>query len=187
MADWAEGRDGYGLVTKVLHWAMVVALAGQFALGWAMTRQDDLVRPLADRWFGGEEDAVVVAHAAIGVVLLVLAVVRLAWRMATDLPPWSPALSATERRIVHVVERVLYACMFLIPLTGLGLFLLSGEDWEVGPDREWTAPFELADDDVFLAAHIATHIVFLAAFLVHVTIVVRHTVVRRDHLLSRML
>lgn len=187
MADSAEHREGYGLVTRVLHWTMVVALAGQFALGWALTRQDDLLRPLADRWFGGDQDAVVVAHAALGVVLLALAVVRLAWRAATDLPPWSPALSATERRVVHAVERVLYACMFLIPLTGLGLFLLSGEDWDVGSGREWTAPFEVADDSAFLAAHIATHVVFLAALLVHVAIVVRHTVVRRDHLLSRML
>ena len=73
MANSAERREGYGLVTRVLHWTLVVALAGQFALGWALTRQDDLLRPLADHWFGGEEDAVVVAHAALGVVLLILA------------------------------------------------------------------------------------------------------------------
>lgn len=182
----AASPDRYGFVTRVLHWTMVLVMAAQFALGWALTRNDDLLRPLADRWFGGEEDAVVVAHAALGVVLLALAVVRLVWRLATDLPPWSPALSDRERRVVHVLERVLYTCMFLVPLTGLGLFLLTGEDWDVGSGREWTAPVELADDDTFLVAHVITQVVFLAAVAVHVTIVVRHTLVRRDGLLSRM-
>jgi len=49
------------------------------------------------------------------------------------------------------------------------------------------APLELVDDDVLLAAHIATHLVFFAALAVHVGLVLKHQLVDRDGLLKRML
>lgn len=76
--------------------------------------------------------------------------------------------------------------MFLIPLTGLALLLVSGEDWDLGT-REWQAPLELADDDVLLGAHIATHLAFFAAFATHVGLVLKHQFIDRDALLRRML
>lgn len=85
----------------------------------------------------------------------------------------------------HRVERILYAGMFLMPWTGIALVLLSGEDWELGR-RGWRAPLEVIDDDLLLGAHIATHIVFLGALLVHVGMVLRHQLLDRDGLLRRM-
>lgn len=76
--------------------------------------------------------------------------------------------------------------MFLIPFTGLALALVSGEDWDLG-GREWEAPYEGADDDVLLWAHIATHVTFLTAFTVHVGLVLKHQLIDRDRLLRRML
>ena len=39
------------------------------------------------------DDALVTAHVVLGLSILTLAVVRLAWRLATPLPPWPPTLS----------------------------------------------------------------------------------------------
>src|SRR5690606_8224727 len=50
----------------------------------------------------------------------------------------------------------LYWLLFLIPVLGLGLFLFSGESWELGRG-EWRAPWAWVDDDVLLAVHIAGH------------------------------
>ena len=177
--------EGYGLVTKLLHWATVAALAAQFAVGYALTGADDLIEPLAERWLGGEDNLLLV-HVALGVGVLALAALRLLWRAGTPLPEWAEGLSPTERRVAHVVERLLYATLVLIPLTGLALVLASGEDWDLG-NREWVAPFELADDDVLLGAHIATHLAFFAALAVHVGLVLKHQLVDRDGLLGRML
>ena len=177
--------EGYGLVTKLLHWATVVVLAAQFVVGYAMTRADDVIEPFAERWLGGEDNLLGV-HVALGVGILVLAAVRLLWRAGTPLPEWADGLSPTERRVAHVVERLLYATLVLIPVTGLALVLASGEDWELG-NREWVAPFELADDDVLLGAHIATHLTFFAALAVHVGLVLKHQLVDRDRILERML
>lgn len=180
-----DGPARYHLVARVLHWTMLVAIVAQFALGYGIDRADDLLEWAVDLWFAGEDDVLVLSHVALGVVILVLATVRVLWRTVAGLPPWAPGLSDLERRIAHRVEQVLYAAMFLIPLTGIALVLLSGEDWELGR-REWRSPSELLDDDVLLGAHIATHVAFLAALVIHVGMVLKHQLIDRDGLLSRM-
>jgi cytochrome b561 len=178
--------EGYGLVTKFLHWLMLAALAVQFAIGYSLQRTD-LLEGVVDRWFDGEEERLLPVHAALGVGILLLAVLRVLWRTSGPLPRWAEGLSPAERRLTTWVERLLYLLMFLIPLTGLGLLLGSGEDWDIGADGEWQAPFEIADDGLLLTAHIATHLTFFAAFVVHVGIVLKHQLVDRDRLLNRML
>ena len=177
---------GYGLVTKLLHWVTALALVAQFTVGYAMRRADDLLEPAVDRWLGGEEDRLLVVHDGLGVGILAVAGLRVLWRASTSLPEWAEGLSEVERRIEHRAEQVLYWTLFLIPLTGLSLVLLSGEDWELG-GREWEAPWELADDDALLTAHIITHLVFFGALVIHVGLVLKHQLVDRDHLLDRML
>ncbi|MGH3506706.1 MAG: cytochrome b, partial [Nocardioidaceae bacterium] len=122
----------------------------------------------------------------LGVGILLLAGVRVLWRASTALPPWADGLSEVERRVEYRVEQVLYWTLFLIPATGLCLVFLSGVDWELG-GREWTVPWELADFELLLTAHIATHTVFFAALLIHVGLVLKHQLIDRDRLLNRML
>lgn len=181
-----QQAPGYGLVARLLHWVVFAALLAQFVVGYAIERADDVLTWLGDGWLGGQEDRLVLVHAALGVAILVLAAVRLAWRRFAGLPAWAQGLSPFERRLAHRVEQVLYAGMFLIPLTGLALLLLAGEDWEL-TGREWEAPAELFDDDLALGAHVATHIGFLAALALHVGLVLKHQFLDRDGLLRRML
>ncbi len=180
-----QGRARYGAVARTLHWTMAVAIAAQFVVGYAMDRFE-VLDWVVDRWLGGEDDRLIVVHAGLGVTILALATVRAAWRRVVGLPPWAEGLSAFERRLESRVEKVLYWLMFLIPVTGLALLLVSGEDWDLGT-REWRAPVEWADDDVLLGAHIATHVGFFAAFATHVGLVLKHQFVDRDGLLRRML
>lgn len=92
--------------------------------------------------------------------------VRLAWRLATPLPPWAPTLTPPERRLAHLTETTLYAATLAVPVTGLAL-LLSGDD--------------------LLVLHIAAHVVLYAALAAHIGLVLKHQLVDRDRLLSRML
>lgn len=86
----------------------------------------------------------------------------------------------------HPVTRLLlYATMFLIPLTGLALVLLTGEDGEWGRSS-FRSPIEVLDEDVVLGAHIATHVTFFGALILHVGLVLTHQLVDRDRLLRRM-
>ncbi|GHI83265.1 cytochrome b [Streptomyces xanthophaeus] len=103
----------------------------------------------------------------LGLTVLVPAVFRLAWRRATGLPPWAPCPSPRERRPAHWTEACLYVLLFAMPLTGLWLPVVGDDD----------AP----------APHVAAHLAFSVALAVHLGLVRKHTVVRRDGLLRRML
>ncbi len=185
MSDATEA-PGYHPVAKFLHWSMVLAITLQFIVGYGIDRADDLLEWAVDAWLGGIEDRLVLVHAGLGLVTLVLAISRLAWRRIAGLPPWAPGLSAGERRVAHRVEQVLYALLFLLPLSGLALLFLSGEDWDLGGGRRLRSPAEVADDGVLLGVHIAAQLTFFAALLVHVGLVLKHQLVDRDHLLRRM-
>lgn len=178
--------EGYGVGAKVLHWGMLLALVAQFAVGYSMERAEGLLGWAVNRLLGGEDDRLLVVHVGLGVAILALAVVRVAWRKVAGLPPWAETLSEGERRFAHRVEQVLYWMMFLIPLTGLALVLISGEDWDLN-GGEWVAPLEWIDDDVLLAAHISAHLVFFGGFFAHVGLVLKHQLINRDGLLRRML
>jgi cytochrome b561 len=212
-----NGAHGYGVVTRFLHWLTVFAILGQFVVGYTMDfdeasdRAKDRFKDEADRL---EEDAegrgeaaeeqveaeiearedtldagkdhqasevfsdvltgnafsdglsLPELHVSLGLFVLVLAAVRLVWRRTTPLPPWAEHLSAGERRLEGRLEKLLLALLFVVPATGL-LLVAAGDDW--------------------LPVHVAAQIVFLVAIAAHVGLVLRHTVVRRNRHLARML
>jgi cytochrome b561 len=169
----------YGRVTRTLHWLTVAALTTQFVIGYSMDaggsgrgrgrgRGGESGR---GRGRGGDldvfgDDALLTAHVLLGVSILVLATVRLLWRRHTTLPPWAPGLSPAERTLAHWTERVLYVLLFAIPLTGLWLVLVNDD-----------AP----------ALHVAAHIAFFVAFAAHISLVLKHQLLDRDHLIRRMI
>jgi cytochrome b561 len=175
-----NGAHGYGVVTKTLHWSMVLAIASQFVIGFAMDAGDSGrgrgrgrgEGPGRGRGRGGGydpfgSDDVLTLHVILGSVILALAVGRLVWRLTTPLPPWAGTLSNGERTLAHWTERALYVLMFAIPLTGLWLIV--------------------ADDDDARWPHVSTHIAFFVVFVLHVSLVLKHQLLDRDRLLRRML
>jgi cytochrome b561 len=181
MARPPETTARYGRVARTLHWLTVAALTCQFVIGYSMDADDSGRGRGRGRGRGGEsgrgrgrgrggdldifDDAWVTAHVALGVSILVLAIARLWWRRHAGLPPWAPTLRVGERTLAHWTERVLYALLIAIPLSGLWLVLVS--------------------DDA-LAVHVATHIAFFVAFAAHVGLVLKHQLIDRDDLLRRM-
>ncbi|MFD7095048.1 cytochrome b [Streptomyces xanthophaeus] len=176
-----SGEHGYGKVAKALHWTVALLLLAQFTVGYRLAADGGHGRGRGrggesgrGRGRGGEDrfelfgdDRLLTAHVLLGLTVLALAVFRLAWRRAAGLPPWAPCLSPRERRLAHWTEACLYVLLFAMPLTGLWLLVVG-------------------DDDA-LAPHVAAHLAFFVALAVHLGLVLKHTVVRRDGLLRRML
>lgn len=126
---------------------------------------DDGARAMLDRVLGGDEPLLSL-HVALGLTVLLLAVVRLVRRRLFELPPWAETLTETERRIAHRTEQVLYVALVAMPLSGIGLLVVH---------------------DDLLPLHIASHVVFFVAVGVHLLLVLKHQLVDRDRLLRRML
>jgi len=180
-----NGDEGYGTVAKGLHWLTVLALVCQFTIGYFLDDEDGSGRGRgrgrgrgegSGRGRGGDDDALgdaldggwslLTVHVALGLLIVLLACIRVAWRRLDGLPPWAGTLSPAERRLAIITERTMLVLLFAVPLTGLTLVL--------------------GDDDL-LPLHVTAHVVFFTALAAHVGLVVKHQVVDRDRLLARML
>lgn len=199
--------QGYGRVTKVLHWATLLVLVAQFVVGYQLDLDDDPAEAAREaraerledradqadsearqesledraddlegadgageqvtlgRVLGGEEPLLTL-HVALGLTVLLLAATRLVRRRLVALPPWAETLTENERRVAHRTEQVLYLTLVAMPLSGIGVLLAS---------------------DDLLPLHVVSHAVFFVALGVHLLLVLKHQLVDRDRLLSRML
>jgi cytochrome b561 len=110
----------YGLVSKSLHWAVFALVVYQFVSGNLMSRLGRSGTVL-----GLNQDHFYNWHKSIGLMVLGLAVLRIIWRHATPLPEWAVALTPAERTITRRLEAMLYALMFLVPITGY-LYVMTG-------------------------------------------------------------
>ncbi len=175
---------GYGTLTKVLHWSIVVLFALQFTGGTIMTAIG-----FNASFAGIGTNTYYDWHKSLGLVALVVAVARLINRQMGELPPWAPTLSEGERRFVHRAEQLLYLAMFVMPISGW-LYVMWG-DYGVRLFGVWEMPRPLAKDntlrDVAKWTHIGAGWVLLLALAGHIGLVLRHQVIKRDGLLKRML
>ena len=176
--------DGYGSLTKVCHWLVVVLFAFQFAAANVMLRLDD-----GGAFLGLSQDVYYNWHKSIGLVLLTLVVLRIAWRKLTPLPDWAPTLTPAERSLSHWNETLLYWCMFLMPVTGF-LYVMAG-DYGIMLFGRYALPNPIGKVE-WLAAiarvvHIVTSYVIVIIVGSHVSLGLKHHLFDRDGFLYRMM
>lgn len=96
----------YGLVSLALHWIIVFGIIAE----WALAESDIL--PL---------------HQSIGITILALAAIRLAWRALNPTPAWPADMKKYEMVLARVVHVAFYALLFAIPVTGWALASVEDE------------------------------------------------------------
>ncbi len=99
----------YTSVAIALHWAMALLILFMIWLGWNM--DDNEVRYQL--------------HKSVGITLLFLTVVRIAWRLLNPPPPEPATLKSWEQKLSHAVHIAFYALMVIIPLAGWLLVSIS--------------------------------------------------------------
>ena len=176
----ADTPQRYTRTAVSLHWLIGLALLGQITFGFLL----DTIAPRGTPARSGTINL----HKSFGIVLAVLIGVRLSWRLSHRAPAWPASMEPWERQAAQRVHRALYACMLLMPLSGFTASNFSrfgirffGFPWASwGPD----APQLYA---VFSGIHLATAYVFCALIAVHVLAALKHALVDRDSVFSRML
>jgi cytochrome b561 len=170
---------GWGSVAKFLHWTVAALVLGQMILGWWAVRI-----PLSPRKLD-----LFVWHKSVGMTILVLVAVRLAWRVANPSPALPAFTPAWERLAARVVHALLYALLIAMSLSGwvvnsaanvpFRVFWLIPLPPLVGPDREVA--------ELFSDVHLLVFVALSLSLLLHVAAAIRHHVVLRDDVLTRML
>ena len=171
-----NGEHGYGWGTRTLHWSTVGLVIAQFVVGYLMDDEGGHGRGRGrgegsgrGRGRGGDDEVISLlpVHVTLGITILVVAILRVFWRVSTPLPPWAESLSHTERKIASLTERLLLTMLFVIPATGLVLVL--------------------GEDDDLLGVHVAAHVVFFTALAAHLALVLGRGLRGRPVLLRRMI
>ena len=179
-----NSRNGYGSLTKTLHWAVALLFALQYVGAWVMMRT-----PADGATLGVGQATYYNWHKTLGLVVLALAVVRIINRSKGELPPWAPTLSSLEHKLIHRAEQLLYAAMLVVPLSGFFYCMAGGYGvtlfgiWEM-PNPVGELPW-LAS--LSRAVHVAAAFLLLLPLGVHLGIVLGHHVYGRDGMLHRML
>jgi cytochrome b561 len=99
----------YNNVAAAIHWITAAFVILQVYVGFTFHNMDR--GPERSEWFTW--------HKTIGATILVLALIRLAWRLAHKPPPFPPELPNWERHAAVWNHRAFYFLLIALPLTGL--------------------------------------------------------------------
>jgi cytochrome b561 len=164
------------LLSRILHWLMAAMLLTMLFIGVTM------VASL------GNYHVLIAVHRPLGILILILAVVRLVNRIFTTLPPFPPTMSRRERWIASASEKLLYTLMIALPLVGWGM--LSAGHYPIIMFGPVHLPPILPASPTLFAILRKTHTILayllFFTFLAHLSAVLFHTLIVRDRLLHRM-
>ena len=181
---WKNTSTRYGAVTKFFHWAVFLLFINQYVVAKLMMgiKQNEFA-------LGFSQGTLYNWHKSIGLIILAVVLFRYTWRRTNRLPDWDATLSKAEKKAIHWIERVLYICMFVMPISGY-LFVMAGgfgvhffSQWHL-PDpigrHEWLA-------GLAQLTHRATGWVILLALTSHLVLGIRHHLLHKKRYLHRML
>lgn len=130
------------------------------------------------------------AHKAIGITVLALTALRVAWRLGHRAPPYPASMAGWEKGLAHANQWALYLLLIAMPLTGW--LMVSAPGPQPRP-LTWFGLFDLpllpasnGAADLGHDAHGLLGWVMVALIVLHVAAALRHHFIRRDHVLARM-
>lgn len=170
----------FGAVSIGFHWLVAVAVFGLFGLGFWMV---DLT--YYDDWYRRAPDI----HRSAGILLLMVMVVRLAWRLMNPVPQPLSNHSRFEVLAAHGAHLMLYVLVFVAMVSGYLISTADGSsirvfDWFEVPSV--TGRIKGMEDTAGLVHYWSTWALVVLAGL-HGLAAVKHHLIDRDDTLRRML
>ena len=177
----------YDGVAIALHWLMALAIVGMIALGLIMT---DLPRGSTLQF------SMFQLHKSVGVTVLLLTLLRLAWRLAHRPPALPDEMPVWEKLAAHAGHLGLYALMFGLPLSGWAVVSASPLNiptvlfgvihWPHLPLLS-TLANKKPVAEALESLHSAAAWILIALLVVHAGAALRHHFLLKDDVLRRML
>ncbi|OOG22198.1 hypothetical protein B1C78_15505 [Thioalkalivibrio denitrificans] len=169
----------YGLVSQSFHWLVVVLILVQYTWAWRIANAEGLRARFE----------LVTQHKTLGMTILALAALRLAWRLYDPPPPLPDTIHRMEHLAAQVMHRLLYGLIFALPLSGWFYSSAAGlGDYWWGP---LSLPTPVATDealeDILGVIHRGLGLSLAVLAGLHVLAALRHQFLLKDGLLWRML
>ena len=161
---------------RALHWVMAICILAMLFIGVGMV---STVKP--------DYLTLVSIHKPLGVVILVLALIRLVVRLVRGAPPLPADMPAPMKLAAYLSHLAFYALMIALPLLGYGM--LSAADYPVvvfGVRLPSVLPHSNELHTLLWNAHRFLALCFFALIVVHLAAALFHALVRRDGVFQAM-
>jgi cytochrome b561 len=166
----------FPVLSRVLHWLMAVLILAMLFVGVAM------VSSLSDY------HRLVAIHKPIGILILVLAAIRLVNRLLNPPPPLPTGMPASLRLVAAASHWLLYSLMFAQPIVGWAM--LSAAGYPIALIGTFHLPPILPHDAALYALlrplHTVLAFALFATFLLHLAAALTHAFVFRDGVFRSM-
>jgi cytochrome b561 len=178
--QFANTTQRWGLVSIMIHWLTAITVISMFVLGLWMV---DLT--LYDRWYNAAPDI----HKSVGIILLIVTLVRLAWRLINATPAPLKNHSAFEKKAAHMAHVLIYVLLFSMMLSGYLISTADGRAIEVFDLFKVPATLYGIDqqEDIAGQVHLVLAITLMSLVAVHALAAIKHHIVDKDRTLLRML
>jgi len=168
----------WGSLSKAFHWLIVLLIINQ----WWIAENADELKGLAKLEALG-------THKSFGMTILMLAVLRLLWRLMNPTPELTSETKPWERVLARISHVLLYALIFAMPLTGW--MMSSAKNYPVS----WFKLFQFPDlvapaEQTFHQMQDLHHLLFkvlVGVALLHAAGALKHHFIDRNDVLKRML
>lgn len=169
----------YGASARLLHWLMAILIIAMIPAGFIMI-QDGVSRSLQNTLF--------IFHKNMGVLLLLLALLRIAYRMTHKPAPLPDDMPSLQKRVAGLSHLALYTLIFVMPVAGYirvkaGGFPIETLDAMGIPSL---APRSDALAGIAKSIHYYGGIALAALIAMHIGAALYHGIVKKDGVFSRM-
>lgn len=171
-------RTRYHPAARWLHWISAAAVLATIPVALTMTRIDD----------GAPKNALYEIHKSVGIVVFILAGIRICARLVLQPPPQIASLSSGQRIGSAATHHLLYVLLFAVPSLGyLGTAMCCAPVmlfWSVPLPTILEGPDALAE--LILNLHTLSSYLMTALIAVHIAGALYHYAVRRDGVMARI-
>ena len=170
----------YTSTAQALHWIVAVLMFTALPLAWVMVNMPR--RAPSREW-------IFTLHKSVGLTILALVAVRLAWRATHPAPPLPGRMARWEQAIAFASHWLLYLILVGMPVSG---YLLTATSGNAVPYFNLfklpILPNDKAVSDAARWAHVAIgQWLVYGLILLHIGATAWHAAIRRDGVLDRML
>lgn len=177
--QWRNTASSYGAIAKFLHWTIVVLIIAQFFIAESADELPD----------GLEKLRVLSWHKSIGMLVLILALARIGWKLASRGAPAPLPMPKPQKVAAAASHGLLYLLVLAQPITGWAMSSAANYPVTLFGWIQFPALVGANHDlhELLEGVHEATFLTLAVVALLHAAAAVYHHVWMKDDSLRRML
>ena len=172
-----NSSKGYGLVSKMFHWATFIVLIVQVPFGFYLVGLE----------FSDQRIDLENVHILIGISIFYLVLIRLIWKVFNPKPKHWNEFFKGQTLIAEINHYLLYISIFSITISGVLKKLYMGKrlNFFIFQYAFKESNFQLADS--FYIVHIYANYLLIALVSLHILAVIIHHIYFKDKIIKKML